>query len=227
MSNRKPADHVIPDEVARTASSITLAGRLFLPVPTDVARRFGWTTVPTYEQLVDKLDAALAPSSSAPERVWEVDCPNCVDGIVMTAGEVVGDEPVKEPQPEACSTCAGSGCVRLCGAQDWDRDEDGEVVVLGTCGMPAGHEGNKHHDFSKNEVSHAWHGRADGRAPGASAPEGDERAPSHPCAERWRGETFTIACCPTHGLHGGRETCFECGVRCEQVPVRVVERGES
>lgn len=62
----------------------------------------------------------------------------------------------------------------------------------------------------------------------ASGPtKSDERAPPHSCAERWRGETFTIACCPTHGLHGGRETCFECGVRCEQVPVRVVERGES
>jgi hypothetical protein len=57
-------------------------------------------------------------------------------------------------------------------------------------------------------------------------PESDERQ-AGPCAEKWRGETFTIACCPTHGLHGGRETCFECGVRCEQVPVRVVEGGES
>jgi hypothetical protein len=43
-----------------------------------------------------------------------------------------------------------------------------------------------------------------------------------PCARKWVGETFTIACCPEHGFHGARDDCFECGSPVEQVPVRVV-----
>lgn len=35
-------------------------------------------------------------------------------------------------------------------------------------------------------------------------------------------QEFDVACCPVHGLHGCRDTCFECGVPVRQVRVRVV-----
>lgn len=41
-------------------------------------------------------------------------------------------------------------------------------------------------------------------------------------AEKWAGETVNIAYCPEHGLHGARDTCFECGKPVEQIPMRVV-----
>lgn len=62
--------------------------------------------------------------------------------------------------------------LRGCGAQDWVRSEDGEIVIHGTCGRPAGHDGNKHYDFSKGEVWHEWHGPADRRAPEDEAVDG-------------------------------------------------------
>lgn len=42
--------------------------------------------------------------------------------------------------------------------------------------------------------------------------------------DRWlaalaAGETVTVACCPEHGLHGERDTCFECGGPVEQIPM--------
>jgi hypothetical protein len=32
-----------------------------------------------------------------------------------------------------------------------------------------------------------------------------------------------IASCPTHGLHGERQDCHECGAECVQVPLFTVE----
>lgn len=37
-------------------------------------------------------------------------------------------------------------------------------------------------------------------------------------------EPIAIARCPTHGLHGARETCFQCGGPVEQAGVIPVER---
>ena len=36
------------------------------------------------------------------------------------------------------------------------------------------------------------------------------------------GETYYIARCPVHGLHGERQECFVCGGPVEQVPMRPV-----
>lgn len=108
----------------------------------------------------EQIDPAASRVPSAPGRASDP-CVEHKDGR---------DCPVHGP-----AAPSSSAPEQLCGAQDWDRDEDGEVVVLGTCGMPAGHEGNKHHDFSKNDVWHAWHGRADRRAPVSSASERVER----------------------------------------------------
>lgn len=49
--------------------------------------------------------------------------------------------------------------------------------------------------------------------PGVSI-EGDP-GPEH---EPWTGQA-NIAWCPEHGLHGARDTCFECGEPVEQIPM--------
>lgn len=36
--------------------------------------------------------------------------------------------------------------------------------------------------------------------------------------QRWAG-VANIAWCPEHGLHGARDTCFECGKPVEQIPM--------
>lgn len=36
----------------------------------------------------------------------------------------------------------------------------------------------------------------------------------------------TIAWCPEHGLHGGRETCFDCGGEVVRVPMWQTTRGD-
>lgn len=46
-------------------------------------------------------------------------------------------------------------------------------------------------------------------------------------AQRWAGEVVGVAYCPQHGLHGARDTCFECGKPCEQVPMVVASRVPS
>ena len=54
--------------------------------------------------------------------------------------------------------------------------------------------------------------------PGAASTsdQGAERA-------RWEG-VANIAWCPEHGLHGARDTCFECGKPVEQIPMLEVGR---
>jgi hypothetical protein len=36
------------------------------------------------------------------------------------------------------------------------------------------------------------------------------------------GETFNIAYCPEHGVHGERDKCWECWRPVEQIPMRAV-----
>jgi hypothetical protein len=45
-----------------------------------------------------------------------------------------------------------------------------------------------------------------------------------PGARKWMGVTVGIAYCPEHGLHGLRDTCFECGGPVEHIAMRPVER---
>lgn len=55
------SDHMIPDAVAQTVTSLQLGARLFLPVPADLGRRLARENggvVPSYAELVSRLEQA-------------------------------------------------------------------------------------------------------------------------------------------------------------------------
>jgi hypothetical protein len=59
-----------------------------------------------------------------------------------------------------------------CGAQDWARDDDGRLIVYGTCRKPAGHGTRWHQDRepATGRLLAEWSGPADARAPAGETP---------------------------------------------------------
>lgn len=45
-----------------------------------------------------------------------------------------------------------------CNAQDWEFDEEGDLIIYGTCGKPAGHEERFHQEWRDGKLWAEWAG---------------------------------------------------------------------
>lgn len=60
--------------------------------------------------------------------------------------------------PVATGDCA-------CGAQEWAFDDDGKLIIYGTCNLPVNHETGWHNETRNGQIWAQWRGPHEARAP--------------------------------------------------------------